>query len=67
MNNAGYRIGGALSRVELHVHTNYSTMDAPLRPDRLVRRAAQMGVPALAVTDHGNVLAFPELEKAGQE
>lgn len=57
----------AEKHIELHVHTCYSAMDALTKPRELVQRAAQWGMPAVAVTDHGGVQAFPELWKAGKK
>lgn len=54
-------------RIELHAHTEMSQMDATNSITELAQRAHQWGQPALAVTDHGNVQAFPEAFKAANK
>ena len=54
-------------RIELHAHTEMSQMDATNSITELAQRAHEWGQPAIAVTDHGNVQAFPEAFKAANK
>lgn len=50
--------------VHLHNHTEYSLLDGATRIDAMVQRAAELGMPAVAITDHGVMSGVPELEDA---
>ena len=52
---------------ELHAHTNFSFLDGASHPEELIARAALLGVPSLAITDHGGLYAAVRTWKAAQE
>ncbi|UQS82904.1 PolC-type DNA polymerase III [Bombilactobacillus folatiphilus] len=54
-------------RIELHTHTNMSQMDAISSTTDLVKRAADWGQPAIAITDHSTAQSFPDAYAAGQK
>ena len=54
-------------RVELHLHTNMSMMDATMAPSLAVATAHRWGHAAVAITDHGNVQGFPDAMKMSEK
>ncbi|MCU0641519.1 MAG: DNA polymerase III subunit alpha [Candidatus Margulisbacteria bacterium] len=53
--------------VHLHCHTEYSLLDGACRVQDLVDRAKELGMPAVAVTDHGNMYATVEFYLAAKQ
>ncbi len=53
--------------VHLHVHTQYSLLDGACRVDELVKKAASLEMPALGMTDHGNMFGAIHFYKACQK
>ncbi len=46
--------------VHLHLHTQYSLLDGAIRPEALIERAIEYKMPAVAMTDHGNLFGAVE-------
>ncbi|MGB2968621.1 MAG: PHP domain-containing protein, partial [Candidatus Nanopelagicales bacterium] len=53
--------------VHLHVHTEYSMLDGAARVGDLFAEAARLEMPAVAITDHGNLFGAYEFWKRGKE
>src|SRR5215212_4988520 len=53
-----------MSFVHLHLHTEYSLLDGASRPEDLAKRVAKQGMPACAITDHGNMFGAVEFYNA---
>src|SRR5262249_24644345 len=55
------------SFVHLHCHTEYSTLDGAVRIAAAMKKAKEYGMPALAITDHGNLFRALEVYQEGQK
>jgi DNA polymerase-3 subunit alpha len=53
--------------VHLHLHTDYSLLDGACEIERLVGRVKELGMPAVAVTDHGNIFGAVAFHNAAKE
>ena len=56
-----------MSFVHLHVHTQYSILDGQASISSLFERAKELGMPALAITDHGNMYGVKEFLKVAKK
>ena len=52
--------------VHLHCHSEYSLLDGAARVDKMISRAAELGMPALAVTDHGTMFGIIDFYRAAK-
>ncbi len=53
--------------VHLHLHTDYSMLDGACSTENLVKRVKELGMPAVAMTDHGNIFGAVEFVDAAKE
>ena len=56
-----------LSFVHLHLHTQYSLLDGAVRIKDVLKKAVGYGMPAVAMTDHGNMFGAIEFYQAAQK
>ena len=54
------------SFVHLHLHTEYSLLDGSIRMKELMKKAAEFKMPAVAITDHGNLFGAIEFYQEAQ-
>ena len=52
--------------VHLRLHSEYSLIDGLVRVEKLVKRAVELGMPAVALTDHTNLFALIKFYKEAQ-
>jgi DNA polymerase-3 subunit alpha len=53
--------------VHLHAHSEYSLLDGSIKVERLVARAKELGMPAVALTDHGNMFGMIHFYRAARK
>jgi DNA polymerase-3 subunit alpha len=56
-----------MNYVGLHVHTHFSLMDGVATPQEYVNRAVELGMPAIAITDHGTLSGHREMYRLAKE
>ena len=56
-----------MTYVPLHVHTHYSLMDGVATPEEYAKRASEIGLPAIAITDHGVLSGHRPMYRAAKE
>jgi len=55
------------SYIHLHLHTQYSLLDSCLKIDGLMKKAQEFNMPAVSITDHGNILGALTFYKAARK
>jgi len=52
--------------INLHNHTDFSSMDAFITCDKVLKKVKEIGQPGYAITDHGNTNGWVQFNKASQ-
>src|SRR5436190_3668134 len=65
--SSGLRLMPTPSYIELHCHSNFSLLDGASHPEDLVKRAAELGMSALALTDHDAVYGAVRFSQSARE
>ena len=58
---------GSAPFVHLHLHSQYSLLDGAIKIPPLFERARSLGMPAVALTDHGNLFGVVEFYEKARE
>ena len=66
MSNSPENLKDSENFVHLHVHTEYSMLDGAAKISELVTEVARQKMPAIAMTDHGNVFGAFEFHKTAK-
>ena len=59
--------GARVNYTELHLHTSYSLLDGLNTPEEYMKRASELGMTHLAITDHGVLSGHREFQKAAKD
>jgi DNA polymerase-3 subunit alpha len=67
MSKQDIKYPGPKDFVHLHTHTIFSPLDGIASPEDYMKRCVELGMPAVAITDHGSMASFPDAFFASQK